>query len=71
MYGVVDLIVLPCTVVLADHHACTGGKTHEKANEGIDDGCNTANGSVCFIADKAPQHPGVDHVVKLLKQIAQ
>ena len=58
------------TVVLADDHACAGGKTHEKAHQHVDDGANTADGGVGFVAYEPTHHPGVHHVVKLLKNVA-
>ena len=71
MNGFFHIFGAVCAVILADDHACAGGKTNEKADEHIDDGTHRAHGGKGLVADIFAHHPGVHHVVKLLKNVAE
>ena len=68
--GVPDSVRLMGPVILTDDHACAAGQAHEKANEHIDDGPHSAHGGERLVGHEVAHHPGVHHVVQLLKHVA-
>ena len=45
------------------------GQAHEGADEHIDDGGHGAYGGEGLLADEVAHHPGIHHVVHLLKEV--
>ena len=68
--GTADLFIRLCAIILRDNDTGTGGKPHEKADQGIDDRTDGADGGECFLADKVADNDAVNGVVKLLKEIS-
>ena len=57
-------------VILADDHARAAGEAKEKADQRIDHRPYRAHGGKRLVADVVAHHPGIHHVVELLKKIA-
>ena len=69
--GFGDFFCVMGAEMLADDHACTGGKTGKQTDEDVDDDTNGANGGVCLIGGILAHHIGVHQIVHLLEQIAK
>ena len=68
--GAADLFIRLCAIILRDNDTGTGGKSHEKADQRIDDRTDGADGGECFLADKVADNDAVNGVVKLLEEIS-
>ena len=71
VHRLVHLALVTRAEILRNHHARTAGQPAERADEQIDDGPDGTDGGKRLAADVVAHHPGIHHVVKLLKQIAQ
>lgn len=70
MNGFFDFVFLLGAVILGDDDAGAGGKTGKESDEHIDDGVDGTDSGKSLVADIVANHPGVDHIIKQLKQIA-
>ena len=66
-----DFVWLIGAEILADDHACAGGKAGKRANEHIHNGRHRSHGGKGFVTDKITYDPGIYHIVKLLEQVTQ
>ena len=69
--SVITIAVCTARLTSSDDHARTGGKTHERADQHIDDRADRAHGGKRLVAHKIAHNPRIDGVVELLKQIAE
>ena len=69
--GLGDLVVPLGAVILADDHAGAAAQPHEKADEHVDDGRHAAHGGKGLVGHVVAHHPGVHHIVELLKHVAR
>ena len=70
MHGFFDPRCILCAEMLRNDDARAACKTGKKPDEDIDDRSDASDGGVCFVDACLPDDPGIHHIVKLLKQVA-
>ena len=65
-----NFLIFAGTEELGNDNPGTVGKTHEEADQHIDNGSYRTNGRKSFIGHKVADNPGIHHVVELLENIA-
>jgi hypothetical protein len=70
MYRIMDFLITLGTKILGDNNTAAVGKTHEKADEHIDDRAGGTDSRESLVADIVADDPGIDRVVKLLEDVA-
>ena len=67
----VQLFFFSCAEIAGDDNTGSDRKSHEKADQQIDDRCTGANSRKCLCSDIIPHNNGIHCIIQLLKQIAQ
>ena len=70
MHGFFDPHRIFCAEMLRNDDTRTACKAGKKPDEDIDDRPDAPDGGICFVDTCLPDDPGVHHIVKLLKQVA-
>ncbi len=65
------VFLIPRAVIPGDHHASAHGDAVEEADDQKGEVPPGADGGEGPVVGEIPQHPGVRHVVELLKELAQ
>ena len=70
MYRILHLFPVAGSEILRDYHAGPAGQSEKKTDQDIHDRPHTADGGIGSVFSGLSEHPGIDHIVQLLEQIA-